>query len=307
MNIFEKTIFISMPAYNEEDLQQTIKSALSNAEYPDRIYFGIFYHNSEEQHENINYPNTRVIYAKYPNTLGIGISRANAASLYDGQDYFFQIDSHMLFEKKWDSKILLQMENLLNITDKPIISTYVPWWARLEDGTILQYSPESNFICSPMKYMGFLYEGHPAFTLDDKTYENGKDYIEHYGIAGHFIFTVGSFQQDVMPDPLDMFEGEEETIAVRAWTRGYRIFCIKNPIAFHKNKGIGILNPKDRRHYFGPQDEHDFYVRKNKIFRKRTRDILTGKIVGYWGAESLEKLREYEMKAGIDFNKVYNI
>ena len=299
-----KTIFVSIAAYNEEDLEQTIDNALKNALYPERIYFGVYCHKSDLNHKELNYPNLKIIYTTYPNVLGLGLARANSFSLYDNQDYFFQIDGHMLFEKNWDKKVISAIKKIQLIHDKPIISTYVPWWSRMEDGQILNYSSESDSITSPMKYMGGLYEGHPAFTTCHKEYGDNEA-IEHPGIAGHFIFTIGSFCHDIFPDSFIMFAGEEETIALRAWTRGYRMYSIKSPIAWHKNKGVGVLSSTDRRVYHGPQEEHDHYNRKSLISMKRVEDIMTGKLIGYWGAESFEKLKEYEKFANMDFNKVY--
>jgi hypothetical protein len=102
--IRKETIFISIAAYNEEDLEQTLDSALKNAYDSDRIYFGVYCHKSDSSHTDIKCPNMKVIYVTYPNVLGVGLSRVNSASLYNGEDYFFQIDAHMLFEKTGTKK-----------------------------------------------------------------------------------------------------------------------------------------------------------------------------------------------------------
>ena len=298
-----KTIFVSIAAYNEEDLEQTIDNALKNALYTERIYFGVYCHKSDLNHKEMNYPNLKIIYTTYPNVLGVGLARANSFSLYDNQDYFFQIDGHMLFEKNWDKKVISAIKKIQLVHDKPIISTYVPWWARLEDGEILHYSPDIECCSYPMKYIGLL-DYHPPMTTEFKDYGENEE-IEHYGISGHFIFTLGSFVKDVLPDPEIMFAGEEETIALRAWTRGYRIYSIKNPIAWHKNKGAGVVSSKDRSVNFGPQEDHDFWVRKNKLSLDKVKDIMTGNLIGIWGAASFESFKEYEKAAGVDFNKMY--
>ena len=38
----KRTIFLHLPAYRDPELIPTIEDALANAEYPERIHFGIF-------------------------------------------------------------------------------------------------------------------------------------------------------------------------------------------------------------------------------------------------------------------------
>ncbi len=297
-------IFISIASYNEEDLLMTIESAIINAEYPERVNFGVFCHTSEPVVEEIKYTSIKTIYAHYPNVLGIGISRLLANSLYDDEKYFLQIDAHMLFEKNWDSKIINNFINIQKVYEKPIISTYVPWWARMEDGSIINYSNDSDRTCDPMEYMSKIYQGHPAFANYYQDYMD-KDYIEHCGIAGHFIFTTSDFMKEVPPDPEMIFSGEEETLSLRAWTRGYRIFCIKSPIVWHRNKGVGVLSPKDRMRRNAPLREHERFQKKQRDSINRVQDIMTGKIIGEYGAPSIELLNDYEKFAGVNFKLMY--
>lgn len=300
-----KTIFVSISAYNEPDLLNTINSCLDNAKYPERINIGVWNHVNNMDHTIIDLKNVKIIYSEYKTMLGVGPSRMNAMSLYDGEDYFFQIDAHMLFDKDWDEKIISNFKNIKLNYDKPIISTYTPWWSKNEDGSINYYSPENNSVCSPMEYdKAILTEFFPK----QKTYTvdwTKADYYEHYGISAHFLFTEKDFVYEVAPDPYIMFSGEEPTTAIRAWTRGYRIFAIRPAIAWHKNKFHGVNHNLDRLTYHGDPFLHEHYKRKDRIALKRTRDILTGKLLGYWGAASIELLNEYESYAKIDFKEFY--
>lgn len=301
-----KTIFVSIAAYNELDLIDTVNSCFDNAKYPNRIHVGVWSHRNNIEHVFINIPNVKVIYSDYNTLLGVGISRMNALSLYDGEDYFFQIDAHMLFDKDWDEKVINGFENIKLKHDKPIISTYTPWWSKNEDNSINFYSPENKATCSPMTYEhDVLHEFFPK----QKTYSvdwNNIDYHEHFGISAHFIFTVPSFIYDIAPDPFIMFSGEEPTTALRAWTRGYKIFAIKPAIAWHKNKFHGFNHKLDRLKYNGDQALHEHYLRKNNLALKRTKNVLTGRILGYWGSPSLKLLHNYQEHAKIDFIEFYN-
>ncbi len=56
-----------------------------------------------------------------------------AFSLYDGEQYFLQIDSHTCFEPGWDDTLRAQHTQLLARAAKPIISTY-PYRFDMVDG-----------------------------------------------------------------------------------------------------------------------------------------------------------------------------
>ena len=301
-----KTIFIGMAAYNEIDILNTINSCLENAKYPERINIGVVSHTNNMEKIIINLKNVKWIDIQYNAMLGVGLSRMNALSMYDNEDYYLQVDAHMLFDKNWDETVIDSFENIKLKYDKPIISTYTPWWSKNEDGTINFYSPENNAVCSPMMYdLEIVNEGFPK----QKTYPvdwNIEKYSEHFGISAHFIFTTGDFIYEVPPDPFLMFSGEEPTTALRAWTRGYRIFVIKDAIAWHKNKFHGINHKFDRLKYNGDSELFMHHQRKDKIALKRTKDILTGNMIGNWGSPTLQLLQDYENHAKIDFKEFYN-
>jgi len=110
-----------------------------------------------------------------------------------------------------------------------------------------------------------------------------------------------------MPDPLIMYSGEEVTTAVRAWTRGYRMVCIQNPIAWHLNKFHGDRYEKDRLWDTKQRASALFahWWRKNTKGMARSKRILTGSLLGYWGAESRESLKAYEDSSGVFFTSLY--
>jgi len=301
-----KTIFVGIAAYNEPDLVDTILSCFNNAKHPDRVHVGVWDHKNNMENIDINLKNVKVAHLRYESTLGTSIARLNAMSMYDNEDYYLQIDAHMLFEKNWDEKIINSFQNIKTKYEKPIISTYVPWWSRNEDGTINHYSSEDNStVCSPMTYdHEILNEKFPK----QKTYPvdwNSLEYAEHYCISAHFTFVEGKFIDEILPDPFLLFAGEEPVTAMRAWTRGYRIFAIKNPIVWHKNKFDGVNHKFDRLNYGGNKDLDQHYHRKDIKCVKRTKDILTGEILGYWGSPTLELLQDYEKHAKIDFKDFY--
>lgn len=300
-----KTTFVGIAAYNEYDLEQTIYNCLDNSVNPDSLRFGVWSHYNNGNLPKLKIKNVRYINTDYPTLLGVGHARLNTLALYDGEDYYLQIDSHMLFDKDWDSYLIDSFEELKKTNESPLITTYTPWWSKNEDGSINYYSPENNRNCSKMVYDDILDSNFPRQKTIPVEWKDNNS-IEHYGFSAHFAFSDAKVIYEVMPDPYLMFYGEEPTTAVRLWTRGYKIFAIKKAVAWHKNKGHGFIDESDSRVHNGKKELYDHYLRKTKYSLSRTRDILTGKNIGYWGASSLEQLHNYEVSAKIDFKEFYS-
>jgi len=306
----KKTIFISIAAYNEPDLVQTIKSALDMASHPDRLRFGVSCHYNDNNSPDLSmFNNLKKINIDYKAQLGCPPSRLNTFYLYDDEDYFLQIDAHMLFEENWDEDLVEAYENLKNYFEKPVISSYVPWWGREEDGSITGYNSNSStsmpvlIPSSDLEYNKS--QSHLMIYAYSHDYKDSF-YKEHFLTSGHFIFCDKSFSTEILPDPLMLFGGEEPVLAIRLWTRGYRIFSINKAIAWHRNKFSGIKYNRDWRfddRDLGELQKH--YLRKMGKSLRRVKAICTGEIVGYWGAKDLESLKEYEKNLGVDFNKFY--
>lgn len=314
MSIYnDLTIFVAIVAFNEVDLVDTIENCLQQAEYPERIHFGVVTHYHQMDKPILDYKNLKEISIDYPALLGVGPMRSLAVSLYDQENFFMQLDAHMKFDKHWDSYIVNMYHQVQKDgVESPLFTTYVPWWSVNEDGSINRYSEDN------LTYSSFL-----AFNPDEINrvipqqlthwvdWDNlGRDYFEHCGLSAHFIFTKGSFVYDVAPDTDYMFYGEEPTTAIRAWTRGYRMFCTKMPVVWHKNKDLtqGVLNEKDRMLFDGSNDLlRQHHINKNRLGEKKAQMVMTGELFGYWGAPDAQALYEYQQASDFDFIYFYSL
>jgi len=114
-----KTIFIAVGAYNEPHIKLMIDNCLENAEFPDRVHFGLWLHNNDGAYLDLKeYNNIKVAYIQYPSLLGVPPARLNSLGLYDDEDYYFQVDGHTLFEKNCYTKVINQFEELRKIFDR---------------------------------------------------------------------------------------------------------------------------------------------------------------------------------------------
>ena len=319
-----ETIFIGIPAYNEEDIHQTIKTALGKATNPAAVRIGVALHYPNKDFPNLSmYPNVKPIFIDEPIGLGTGPTRDLAASMYDGEDYYLQIDAHTIFRKGWDSILKANYKELKKIVDKPIISSYVPFWYRDKTtGDAVTMRGDKNFDEQALAWS--IHHKSIELKNDKKAFEHlvysvegvdspaahtadfsKSDYEEEFVTAGHFIFTSGKFLEEVPFDPLITYH-EENTTPMRAWTRGYRIFNMKDHALWTREMFKGRDVPNSWRSTM--QVEHELsgsFASKVIEGSLRNKEILTGKVLGIWGAPTKELLDEYEKAAGVDYKKFY--
>lgn len=304
----DDTIFMALAALNEVDVVQTIENALENSNKPQNIYFGVWYQHTHDNQFTCVHPQVRVVNVKYPISLGLGIARAGTASLYGGEKYVYQNDAHMLFQKDWDKILVERFKEIQNDGyDKPIISYFGQAWQRSESGQIVgyyDYDPEtSNKVGNPMmysrKHRSF---GFPINVGDDRSRQKWdateKSYIEHHSVQGGFIFSSASFIHEVGYDPQHMFFGEEHLLAMRAWTRGYRIFAIKEPVQWHKDRWTSVPYDLERTlvenmHRPPSTPEAIIWDRRETESMSRLKKIFSGEYLGFWGAPTKELLEKY--------------
>ena len=109
-----KKIFVSIASYQDPLLLETICSAYENAKYKDFITFGVCEQSSNgidldsiKFKHQIRYELIDPVMAKGP-----CYARSRIQSLINDEDYYLQIDSHMIFYQGWD-EILIKYFNWL--------------------------------------------------------------------------------------------------------------------------------------------------------------------------------------------------
>jgi len=318
-------IFIGIIALNEKDLNQTIKSAIANAYNPERLKFGISIQSFNKSFHNFDNINADITCVEmyHPAPIGVGANRLFSTLLNDNScDFYLQVDAHMLFEKNWDKDLIYYYNKINEKYSKPVISTYVPFW--YEENNEIKLCINKNIQVDPYNFSsGFkknvklkiddfeegLPRKYPKITGEDVSWQNNKEYEEHYLTSGHFLFTTIDYVYNIMQDPFFGFGPEELTLGIRLWTRGYNIFTINKPIVWHKNKQGDNLDPNDWRISSNVPDQklNDIFYDKLYIGYSRAKDIFLGDEVGYWGATSQDSLAEYVYTTGYNFNEYYDM
>jgi hypothetical protein len=292
-------IFIQIASYRDPELVKTIKSILENAKNPKNIRFGICrqYHpedgfdSLEEYKDDKRF---RVIDVLYSESKGVCWARNLTQTLYEGEEYTMQIDSHMRFEKNWDSEFIKMIKQLQKDGfEKPLLTGYVS-----------SFNPENDpaeRVTEPwrMVFDRFIPEG-AVFFLPETIpgWEKLKKPIPARFYSAHFCFTLGQFSEEVQHDPEFYFHGEEISIAVRAYTWGYDLFHPHKTLVWHEYTRNGRTKQWDDDPDWGNKNVRS-HQKNRKLFGM---DGEQQSDMGKYGFGPNRTLRDYEIYAGIRFD-----
>lgn len=309
-----RSIFVAIPAFEEEDLYQTVEDCFKKAANPEKIFVGIANQKVGSNFEDFSkFPNVRVVNTSSEFYFGLGLSFAIAMALYDYEDFFLRIDAHSRFENNWDLILKKNYDIIKNDGyEKPIISYRNPWFEKNEDGSLnfKEYTNVPDIRSFKRELIDVLprrenisleteYEHAPI-----ETWEN-INYKEHYFIAGGLCFAAGGFIKDVFADPRIIFYGEEHTMPMRAYGNGYKIFAIKEQSVMTMGKtkqyyeNIGSNNWKNL--ISKGKLKYSFL---HKHFTDHYKLILKGEELGYFGAKDEKAYTDYIEALGINYKDI---
>jgi len=293
-------IFIQVASYRDPQLIPTINSALENASNPENLVFGIARQFSEtDGFDNLdefrNDDRFRILDIPYTESKGACWARNQIQQLYKDEEFTLQIDSHMRFEKDWDTEFIQMINDLQNKGyDKPLLTGYVSSFDPENDPKGRTMEPWR------MAFDRFIPEG-AVFFLPE-TIPNWKNLTEPVTArfySAHFCFTLGQFAKEVQHDPEFYFHGEEISIAARAYTHGYDLFHPHKILIWHEYTRKGRVKQWD--------DDRD-WVNKNNNAHKKNRSLFgmdneEEMNFGKYGFGTERTLKDYEKYSGLLFSK----
>jgi hypothetical protein len=287
------TIFISVASYRDVELVPTIQDCLAKAQWPSQLRFGVCWqHGSEESLLSLQaYPHIRILDVDWRRSRGVGWARAEIMNLYNGEDYYLQIDSHHQFAQDWDSKLIQYMD--LAAVPKPIITTYCPMYT---PGDALPRSTEPT----QMSFHYFTADGIPMFRpVAIANWMTTKRLLRARFISAHFLFTLGSFVDEVKYDPAIYFQGEEIALTVRAYSWGYDFFHPPRVVLWHAYSREH--RPKHWEDHVESGDIELTWRHQDRASRDRVRRLLLDPSIGPLACGPVRTVAEYEAYAGISF------
>jgi hypothetical protein len=273
---------------------------ISNADRPEKLRFGIARQFREEDgfdklEEFRNDSRFRILDIPYEESNGACWARHLIQQLYKNETYTLQIDSHMRFEKGWDTTLIDMIDQLQEDGhEKPLLTGYVSSFDPDNDPAGRARDPWQ------MAFDRFIPEGAVFFlpeTIPNWTELTRPVPARFY--SAHFCFTLGQFSKEVQHDPEYYFHGEEISISARAYTHGYDLFHPHKVVVYHEYTRKGRTKQ---------WDDDKKWVEKNNHSHKRNRQLfgMDGEEMvdlGQFGFGTVRTLRDYEKYSGLLFSK----
>lgn len=298
-----ETIFISIASYRDPDLINTVKSAYDNAYHKQSLFFSVVSQAEESEHPDLSFiPENQLRYTKvhWEETKGACWAR-EIASRDIQQYYFLQIDSHSRFRKHWDLTLVQGYKKCqTHWGNKIIMSNYpdsfeIDWDTNPPSDRLNEWKDfyrlkadwdEANRmvvarweVCEPVEF------GHEVFF-----------------VSANNLFCESSFIREVPYDSELYFTGEEPSLALRFYTRGYKII---NPPVKYMYTNYSRANAKRNLHW---EDKKDDWWKLNQLSYRRLAKIMTGDLsLGVYGIGSIELFKEYQEKSNVYLEDKYDI
>lgn len=298
-------IFISVASYRDSELKYTLESAIKQSSNKNSLHFGIVHQGLDSELPDLSFIKKYSLVSMHPrDARGVGYARSIAMTLYSGEDYFLQIDSHTQFVKDWDVKMINQFKKVSELTNnKVIISAYPLQYYREGTKLYLQDKDSKEYPLDPMKqYIHRRKNGHwTAYRVPFDDPQRLNPEISQTVLAG-FIFSKGDIVDDVPYDPEISFMGEELCFAMRAWTRGYDIYSPTESLLYHFYSRGG-----HKKIWKDNSARKISWLQLEKISEDKQKKVLSGVEKGIFGEGNIRSLKQYQEFIGIDFNQAYGV
>lgn len=302
-----KTIFVSIANYKDPETLNTVNELITKCSDQHELHICVF---SQIDPEDTSFdlldtlPEVNHVRCDYREAKGVCWARAQVQKHYDGEDYYLQVDSHIIFEDKWDSILVEDHNNALSYGRKAIITAYPCAYEFNDSGE--RFIPFKSATRFDMNVVNIIPSAAAKFVEDHDFPE------QEFFIAGGFLFTTGDFVVNVPYDEEIFFLGEEITLAIRAYTAGYFIFSPTKFVCAHLYQ---VAQPKEqKRPIFWDRSEERArklsWTQRDRTSKVKVQHICRGEWFGKYGVqdeklylEFYSRLRAYDER--VDLQKVY--
>lgn len=291
------TIFVQIAAFRDPEFVPTLHSLISRAAHPERIRVGAVLQYDWKADKDCfkdSYPlslNIDEIKIDAVNSGGVCWARNLCQTLYQGEDFTLQLDSHMRFVPNWDVKLLEMWRSLKN--RKAIITHYAP-----------NYEPTGGRVRDSFSGMGariwkkgtLWYEHAPIYKVTEPPSRPQPGAFA----SGHFLFGIGQLITDVPYDPWLERHGEESSLAVRLWTHGYDLYGPNEVIMWHR---ASQARPMDHQLIPDYEDRVELSAKRCQALLNRwpCDDPAVIADLDKYGLGTVRTIEEYEEWSGVDF------
>jgi hypothetical protein len=299
------SIFISIASYCDPVLGFTLGRARATASRPEQLHFGVIDQSPAGAPPppadavspcRLSYVRVDPVYARGPCW-----ARAMAMSLYEREDWFLQIDSHMDFDDGWDERLIGQAQLVLPGRRGAVLSSYPNSFVFEANRPVRR--PATDKVLAHVVKPGSSFEpehlvlGFEAHPLD------ADHPVSGFHLGAGCLFAPGRFVESFPYDPWFYFHGEEQALAARLYSHGWDIFHVPGLPVFHLYNNADSGAPKRPMHW---DAEHEALRSRTwwsleQRSRARLGALVRGEPLGVYGLGSVRSMAEYAAFSGIDY------
>lgn len=305
------SIFIGIPSYCDPVLGFTIAQAYEKAKYPDELFFGVVDQSPLDTPSLIpaHIPPSQVasIRVAPAQSRGCCWARSLVGTLYKDQDWFLQLDSHMMFEPDWDDFLCKKAQACLRISGGPCVLSSYPENFRFVDGKPVPDAKGLRLLANVVKAECRFGERDPVLSFAAKSLE-GPAAVEGFHVAAGCLFAPGDFVQAIPYDPYLYFIGEEQSVSLRLYTHGWSIYHVRGMPIYHlyntKDSGVERTLHWDKEKGKAPaKTKKPDWISLDRRSKKRLTTLLWGDSteLGVYGLGRARSLQDYAVETGIDY------
>lgn len=286
-------IFVSIVSYRDKLLVDTINSLLENKSGLTSVTIGVFEQTKLEDSLEAKHPellkSPEIIYKRIDPEYSDGVGWArhmNSLQLTD-EDFYYQVDSHMLFEKNWDRALIkdYQLAAEKHNTNKIVITANCKNFHLDEEGKPVKELTES-ITCRAAYYMFPTSRKAGAHGEWIDAQSNVTDAIHIF--AGN-MFTRSDWVREVGIHPKIFFEGEEQYLTLASFAAGYKLCHPREIHCYHYIQS----NTYVTKQWIDPVVSHEKISRNEAISSSAFFDFLLS-----LNDEVFEAYRKY---SGVDY------
>ncbi|MRD48712.1 GlcNAc-transferase family protein [Caenimonas koreensis] len=299
------SVFISIAAYSDPVLPFTVQRAVRTARWPAKLHFGVV-DQSPAPPPGASAPSAglaRMSYVRIDPVYARGPcwARAIAMSLYDGEDWFFQIDSHMDFDEHWDEKLIEEATALMRGRTGIVISSYPNPFIFEESGPVPKPTT-TKVLAHVVKPNAEFEAGHPVLGFEAHPLDADEP-VPGMHLGAGCLFAPGHLVHAVPYDPWFYFHGEEQAITMRLYTHGWDIFHMPGLPVYHLYNSPGSGGPPRPMHWDAKENEQrpQQWWKLEERSRQRLADLLAGKDLGIYSLGKQRSLADFAAFSGIDY------
>ena len=287
-------IFVSIVSYRDPLLKMTVENVLQQASSRHEITVGIFEQTVAEDsletvapelvsNKQVRYKRIDPIYSD-----GVGWARAINCMQIEDEDFIYEIDSHMLFDKDWDRYLVNDWRKARNKvgSDKVIITGSCFSFDLNEQG---EPRLHTNYYPMTSKVGYFHYQENNLLGAHGDLIDRTDDVEPAIHICAGNFFTHTDWVRNVGINHKVFFDGEEQLMVLSSLANGYKLFHPRELHSYHFT-GTGDYVTKQWHKPLITMEKYGEFVRKSI---KQLSDYLE-----QIDEDVLEEYREY---SGVDY------